>query len=201
MSWIRNIFGGKSSPQEVLVKLPLVESWIDKTLADHAAQARPVSELAKEYGFTRLQEFYSPETLARMKVVVVDKVPMPPLSKMGIHGFREFERMKAGGVTYKDTYFVKKSEVTRESLHFHELVHTIQWDHLGFRPFMAAYAGGLGEKGYENSPLETMAYDLEKHFEENGKPLNVEDFVRTQLDMMQAQQPVEGKKRAGGSRG
>lgn len=189
---IFNIFSRKKSPQAfqqqgLLSALPQVEKWIDRTLAQHASQARPVRDFVREFGFSRLPQFYSPDILSRMKVVVVDKVPVPPLSKLGLPGFDDFEKMDAAGITYKDTYFVKAGEERRESLHAHELVHTLQWEQLGPQAMLAMYAAGLSEKGYRDSPLEVMAYDLvEKHFDTN-KPINVEEYVSAQLQALQRQ--------------
>lgn len=74
------------SMQQLLTKLPKVRSWILKTLDQHQAQARPVAS----YGFARLPQFYSAETLALAAVVEVPKVPVPPLTEMGLAGFEQF---------------------------------------------------------------------------------------------------------------
>ena len=131
-----------------------------------------------------------------MKVVVVDKVPVPPLSQLGIRGFEDFEKMSASGITYKDTYFVNAAEVQRESLHFHELVHTLQWERLGAGPFLLAYAAGLAEKGYRNSPLEAMAYDLTDRFDRHEPAFNVSEFVQPQLEPLKQQFSVSGSNRS-----
>lgn len=47
------------SIQHLLTKLPEVRGWILKTLEEHQALARPVAS----YGFTRLPQFYSADTL------------------------------------------------------------------------------------------------------------------------------------------
>ena len=83
---------------------------------------------------------------------------MPPLSAMGLDRFRGFEQMNAGGMTFFDTYFVRADHVRAESLHFHELVHVIQWRLLGPEKFLALYADGLERFGYRKSPLEVMAF-------------------------------------------
>lgn len=194
MSWLKSIFGGSrkdesAARQEALAaRLPLVEAWIDRTIADHASEARPVSD----FNFPRLSQYYSPEVLSRMKVVVVDKVPVPPLSKLGLRGFEDFEKMEAAGITYKDTFFVKASEVNRESLHFHELVHTLQWEELGAGPFLLAYAAGLAEKGYRESPLEVMAYDLTDRFNRHEPAFSVEESVRQQIEPLRQQFTAAG---------
>ena len=71
---------------------------------------------------------------------------MPPLSALGITGFGEFETGNYAGITFLDTYFVQSGEVLRESLHFHELVHVVQWQHLGAERFVMAYALGYPER-------------------------------------------------------
>ena len=43
-------------------------------------------------GFSRLPLYFTEKTLASTKVVVVDPLPMPPLSSMGLVRFADFER-------------------------------------------------------------------------------------------------------------
>jgi hypothetical protein len=80
-----------------------------------------------------------------------------------------------------DTYFVLWHEAERESLHFHELVHVVQWQVLGPERFLALYADGLEKQGYRSSPLEAMAYDHEARFNSGTTPFSVEAEVRQQL--------------------
>jgi len=159
-------------------KLPLVSGWIDKTLADHAAQARSVAD----FGFTRLPKFYSAALLASTKVIPVAKVPTPPLSQIGLPEFADFENGNYAGITYKNTYFVQNSQVSNESLHFHELVHVVQWAHLGVDGFLLAYAAGLAAHGYRNSPLEAMAYGWQDYFERHGQPVDIEAAIKAKLN-------------------
>jgi hypothetical protein len=149
---------------------PLIAEWMQKTLAEQAAAARPVASL----GFGRLPHYYDERTLASAKVVFVPKVPMPPLSAMGLDEFRNFEQMNAGGMTFFDTYFVRTDHARDESLHFHELVHVIQWRHLGAQRFLALYAGGLARFGYRKSPLEVIAFKLQHRFQREAPPFSVE---------------------------
>lgn len=156
--------------QEFRAVYPRIENWIQQTLAAHASAAKPVAS----FGFKRLPQYYDVQLLAVTKVVVVPKVPVPPLSAMGLDRFRDFERMDAGGITYLDTYFVRADHAHIESLHFHELVHVIQWRRLGPERFLALYADGLERYGYRNSPLEMMAYELQDRFERGQQPFTVE---------------------------
>jgi len=166
--------------QEFRAVYPLIASWIQKTLAEHASAARLVSSL----GFKRLSDYYDEPLLASSKVVIVPKVPIPPLSVMGLDRFRDFEQMDAGGISYLDTYFVRADHAHRESLHFHELVHVIQWRLLGPEKFLALYADGLERFGYRNSPLEVMAYDFQDRFEREAQPFSVEAACRSLIQKM-----------------
>jgi len=154
--------------------------WIQGPLAERESAARPVASL----GFSRLPDYYSQAILTAARVVLVPKVPMPPLSAMGLGQFSDFEHMDANGITYLDTYFVRADHVYDESLHFHELVHVIQWRMLGPEKFLALYADGLERFGYRNSPLEVMAYDFQDRFEREAKPFSVEAACQSLLQNM-----------------
>ena len=156
---------------------PLIAGWIKKTLAEHASAARPVASL----GFSRLPHYYDPQLLVSSMVVFVPRVPVPPLSAMGLDRFSEFEQMDAGGITYLNTYFVRADQSHSESLHFHELVHVLQWRLLGPEKFLAFYADGLERFGYRNSPLEVMAYNLQDRFEHQAQPFSVEAACQSSI--------------------
>ena len=64
-------------------------------------------------------------------------------------------------------YYVRPAQLS-ESLHFHELVHVVQWKTLGIREFLLTYAIGLAQHGYLHSPLEALAYELQKRFEQGA---------------------------------
>jgi hypothetical protein len=110
---------------------------------DHAGNARSVAS----FGFRQLPQYFSQELLSSTKVAVVNRVPVPSLSALGVPGFEAFESMDAAGVTYLNTYFVQEGEAGKESLHFHELIHVIQWRRLGPERFLAMYADGLERFG------------------------------------------------------
>ena len=91
------------------------------------------------------------------------------------------EMMSLAGVTYKDTFFVCDGQQT-DSLYFHELVHVVQWDRLGVDDFLLAYAVGLMQHGYEQSPLEQIAYRLQTAFEQQRVPKNLLNFIDDETD-------------------
>lgn len=144
--------------------LPAIRQWIDDLLASHKNQSKAVIDLA----FPTLPQIFPIELLQKTRVVKMSgKIPYPPLSSMGFpSNFSAVENMVFSGVTYKDTYFLNQS-FQQESLHFHELIHVIQWDTLGVDNFLRAYGVGLLQAGYRMSRLEQIAYSLQERFE-NG---------------------------------
>lgn len=170
--------------QQLLAKLPQVRAWIDETLARHKPQARPVAS----YGFGRLPQYYSAATLASSFVIEVPEVPLPPLTQLGLPEFPQYENGNYAGITFLNTYFLRTEEARDESLHFHELVHVIQWQHLGPDHFLAACAAGyLGAKNqqkdpYRGNPIEVMAYGLQDYFDSKKPFGDVEPFIRRQID-------------------
>jgi hypothetical protein len=151
-------------PQEIVQRfyaaLPGVRLWIDEYLQAHAAQARAVELL----GLKRLGNYYPPALLKQAKTVAVSRVTFPPVEQFGLPEFAQMQQMPFAGITFKDTYFLAQGH-TPEELHFHELVHVVQWARLGVDNFLLAYAFGLLQFGYEQSPLEQMAYRLQADFQ------------------------------------
>lgn len=166
--------------QEQFAKLyPKIIGWIDLQLALHSSAARPVAAA----GFARLPEYFGRELLASTRYVPVEKVPMPPLTRLGLPQFGDFERITAAGITYRQTFFVQKAEAGRESLFFHELIHVVQWNLLGPEDFLRRYAAGLEAEGYRNSPLEVMAYDAQERFETDAETFDAALWVKKQLNI------------------
>jgi hypothetical protein len=157
--------------------LPGIKGWIDQTLQAHANAATLVSNS----GYARLRDYYPDSLLARARVVVVTRIPFPPVSQLGIPEFRAMETMSLAGITYKDTFFVSAG-LQSESLYFHELVHVVQWQRLGVDNFLLAYAIGLLQHGYIDSPLEQMAYQLQADFEQKGTLENLVEVINHRSD-------------------
>lgn len=95
--------------------------------------------------------------------------------------FCALETMPLAGVTYKTTFFVSAG-LQNESLYFHELVHVVQWDRLGVDNFLLAYAIGLLQLGYQQSPLEQMAYQLQAMFDQQQVLGNLVDVINQRTD-------------------
>ena len=165
------------TPEEFHTAYPKLRAWIQKTLELYEKNAKPVASMH----FVRLPLYFDPSMLETAKFIAIDRLPMPPLSEMGLSRFAVFEQGDFSGITYLNRYFIKQTVVTEEAIHFHELIHVIQWRLLGPEDFLAAYANGLDEFGYENSPLEKMAYNAEAAFKRTSPIFDAEKFVAEQL--------------------
>jgi hypothetical protein len=147
--------------------------WIDRLHAQHAGQA--VS--AREVGPARLAGYFPPAVLAAARVVTVESLPFPPVKEYGLPEFEGMAAPEMAGITFGDMYFVRAGPSRADGVHFHELVHVVQWKTLGVAEFLSTYAVGLAQHTYETSPLESVAYWLEGQFDLEIAPLDVTDFV------------------------
>jgi hypothetical protein len=158
-------FGLRGLLQRLLDAMPTVEGWIVDLHARHAAAAVPASAAA----LGRVARSFPRSILDEARAVSVDRTPFPPVSALGLPEFAALEAMPAAGITFGHMYFLDRRHA-REATHFHELVHVVQWSTLGVSAFLPTYAVGIATRGYEASPLEAMAYDLEGRFL-RGEPL------------------------------
>ena len=82
------------TPEEFQAAYPQVIAWIQKTIAAHRSSAKRVSE----FGFPRLPLYVSAEFLESVSAVIVDRVPVPPLSEIGLRRFAEIEMIDHDGI-------------------------------------------------------------------------------------------------------
>jgi hypothetical protein len=75
--------------------------------------------------------------------------------------------MPVSAITFDYMYFVHEGH-SSAALHVHELVHVVQWRTLGVQPFLLAYALGILESGYSESPLEAIACQLQAQYEDGA---------------------------------
>jgi hypothetical protein len=165
------------TPEEFDTAYPKLRGWIQQTLEFYEKNAKAVASMH----FVRLPLYFDSSLLETAKFIAIDRLPMPPLSAMGLSRFAVFEQGDFNGITYLNRYFIKQAVVTEEAIHFHELIHVIQWRLLGPEDFLKSYANGLDEFGYENSPLEKMAYDAEAAFKGSSPIFDAEKFVAKHL--------------------
>ena len=158
-------------------KYPLIFDWIQGTLSVHAERAQTVASL----GFKRIPRYFHRDILTKTRVVYLPAVPIPPLGAMGFGQFSEFENMDVGGIVFLDLIILRYQMRGNEAQHFHELVHVVQWQFLGPKRFVEAYANGMELNGYRGAPLEAMAYTLANVFRKGDVPFDVTAVVREQL--------------------
>jgi hypothetical protein len=158
--------------QRLLRALPLMEQWLDELHATQRSKSVPASDT----GFERLATCFPESLLQSTRSVSVDQLPFPPVSEFGLPEFEAMAAMPKSGITFGDMYFVQPTH-SSEGIHFHELVHVVQWNTLGVRPFLLTYAVGLAQYGYDQSPLEAIAYDLQYKFEHGTALTTVPQLV------------------------
>jgi hypothetical protein len=108
---------------------------------------------------------YPSELLESTQVLFVDEVPYPPLEQFGLEEFKSLQETPWSGITFNNLYCLKHDVASSSALHFHELVHVLQYRRLGIEQFLWAYNISIALHGYEDSQLEKMAYDLQLEFE------------------------------------
>jgi len=78
--------------------------------------------------------------------------------------------------------FLQPIQSNNANMYFHELVHLIQRRLLGPGRFLFSYTNGLACFGYQQSPLQVMAYDAETAFASSTASFNVEKSVAQKLN-------------------
>src|ERR1017187_9862829 len=91
--------------------LPIILNWIQQTLDAHAHERRAVAS----FNFPRLPHYFSESLLNTASVVPCDRLPVPPLSALGLREFADFENQPISGITYRDTYFLRRADAPDES--------------------------------------------------------------------------------------
>ena len=152
--------------------LPEIEQWIDALHVRYRPDSIPVLEA----GVPRLAEYFSAEVLEGARVAAVTEIPFPPVSACGLPEFESLAKMPMAGITFRDLYFVQP-RLSSESLHFHELVHVVQWITLGVPEFLLTYALGMAQCGYSASPLEAIASELQAGFEKGVKRASMTETI------------------------
>ena len=163
--------------QQFRLILSDVQNWIKRICSDFAPYMEPMETAS----FSRLAEYYPAGLLNRVNRVVVDRCPLPPLTSTGIPQLAQIETWDLKGVPWGDTIFIKRDFSDSESLHFHELLHIVQWDCLGAERYLTAWAVGTITKGYRNNPLEEMAFRMQGRFEAEVELFDVVSDVRAEL--------------------
>lgn len=156
--------------------LAQIEQWIDKTNSEYVHQRICCDTFASEF-----DGFYPHGFLKTAFYVVVEHIPKPDFTGLREIGLSDFIDMDVAGITYKDTYYILPHVARNLRVHFHELAHVVQWRELGAHAFIMRYINEIQTCGYNDAPLEKMAYKFDAHFTSNGNKFNIPDYITQQL--------------------
>jgi hypothetical protein len=154
-----------------------VKKWIRQMLAEHEAQMQPVAAAQ----ITKLEAYYPNDLLQRVQRVIVDRCPVPPLAKIGIPQLTEIENWDFKGIPWENTIFIRRELASWAAVHFHELLHIVQWECLGTDRYLTAWAIGTITRGYRDNPLEEMAFRHQLRFETEDTPFDVVKEVAAEI--------------------
>jgi hypothetical protein len=154
-----------------------VQKWIVHMLAEYEKQMEPVAAAQ----FERLKEYYPNDLLQRIRRVIVDRCPVPPLAVTGIPQLAEIETWDIKGIPWENTIFIRRNLADWEAVHFHELLHIVQWERLGTERYLTAWAVGTITRGYRDNPLEEMAFRHQSRFETDKKPYDIAREVAAEI--------------------
>ena len=153
-----------------------INNWIDQILEKHSNE-----RVSCECFSSQFKGFYPSEFLEKNYFVVVNQIPKPDFPELRQAGLGDFIDTDFVGTTYKNTYFIKKGQENNLALHFHELVHVLQWQNLGDLAFISRYMEEILKLGYKGAPLEKMAYELEDHFTKKNAPFSILNYVQQKI--------------------
>ena len=152
--------GNQFSEQQISQLVNWVAGYIGEQRAAFYDRANQITAAFKQ----QLRPFFPTDILDGVRVIrgrVSEPSFYPQLRALGIRNAPAFSQM--AGLTLQDV--VVHMEPLSESLLFHELVHAVQYKHLGLQGFAEHYVRGfLGGGSYEEIPLEKQAYALEGRF-------------------------------------
>ncbi len=162
------------SPQQIAFFSQRVAEYIRGQRARYYSRAAPLA-----FGNSWLR-FFPAADLERVRVLQPgqERVANPPfyveLVKLGFAGLPNFTTMAA--ITFDD--IVVFHDPLTPQLVFHELVHVIQYRLLGVDQFARLYVRGYLHGGYDGTPLEVCAYQLDGRFIMGSVGFDVEAEVR-----------------------
>ncbi|MCE2573112.1 hypothetical protein [Motilimonas eburnea] len=133
-----------------------------------------------------LQGYFPDEFLRQCHFMLVDTLPMPELG--GIKGLlaKHWMPSELNAISYQHGYYILRQHGDDWSLHCRELVHLVQWRHLGAQTFLEQLYQDVKAKGYEQAGLVTMADQVVSHFRQGSTIENIPTLVEQSL------QAVEG---------
>lgn len=156
--------------------------WVAEYIGDQRSRFRESAVPIPPDFVKAVKPFFPEDILKGVRVAhgrAAEPKFYPQLRVLGIRNAPPFSDM--AGITFQD--IVVHVEPLSQSLLFHELVHAVQYKHLGLNGFAEYYVRGFLSGGsYEEIPLEKQAYALEDKFARNpNSPFSVEDDVKERI--------------------
>lgn len=165
---------GKLTPQQMVTFSQAVAEYIQLQRNRYRPRALPLA-------FSEIwSRFFPAVDLERIRVLQPgqERVPNPPfyadLEKLGFTGLPDFSTMAA--ITFDDV--VVFHDPLTPQLIFHEMVHVLQYRLLGIAEFARLYVRGYLQGGYDGTPLEVCAYQLDGRFIMGSVGFDVEAEVK-----------------------
>ena len=169
---------GTLTPQQMATLSQAVAEYISVQRDRYYNQAAPLT-----FGNT-WSRFFPAADLERLRVLQPgqERVPNPPfyadLEQLGFTGLPNFTTMAA--ITFDDVA-VFHDPMTPQLI-FHELVHVTQYRLLGIEEFARLYVRGYLHGGYDGTPLEICAYQLDGRFIMGSVGFDVEAEVKAWIE-------------------
>lgn len=158
---------------------PVVHAYIRRQRNRLKSSARPLHCSEK----AALEIYFPVKVLDRIWVVVADPLPIPdpPLASVARRlGFHFPRPATVEAITFDNV--IASRELLSPSVLFHELVHTVQYQHLGLHGFARQYTQGFLETGdYYRIPLERSAFHLQLRYETEPEPFDAEAEILRDL--------------------
>lgn len=155
-----------------------ITDWVANYIADQRSHFYKRSQPIAFDHVNTLRAFFPNDILSTVRVArghASEPSFYSQLRALGIRNAPPFSDM--AGITFRDV--VVHAETLTTGLLFHELVHAVQYKHLGVSRFAERYVRGFLTGGsYEEIPLEKQAYGLEDRFtRDRSTPFSVEEDV------------------------
>jgi len=132
----------------------------------------------------KLRHHFSSIDLQRVRIVQRDPLPIPdpPLYSQLLRLGLDFPSPSLTAAITFD-WVIASRVAMNASLLFHELVHVVQFRLLGIMEFSRLYIRGFLSGGsYYGIPLERCAFELERRFETEQLPFDVESEVTAWIE-------------------
>lgn len=168
----------KFPPEQIAELANSVAAYIREQRDFFMPNTRPVTAEYKRL----LSPFFPADILDQVRVIrgrASEPSFYPKLETIGIRKAPRFSQM--AGITFHNV--IVHVEPLTEALLFHELVHAVQYKHLGLQGFAEHYVRGFLRGGsYKGILLEKQAYELEARFaEDRDTGFSVEADVKLRM--------------------